>query len=154
MKKIHKKMLVQLLFGFLIGRVVLLERNPAGAAFFAGALAQGGGVVPLLFSVGLGMLSALPVEAVLRYGVGMLGIVVAKNLMERQGMKWSIWQSSGNAGCPVCDSVYHFAISVEGYFIYDIGTGTGGGIGESFSGGTAVFVPLPERTADQSGTAA
>ena len=57
----------------------------------------------------------------------------------------------GNAGCPVCDSVYHFAISVEGYFIYDIGTGTGGGIGESFSGGTAVFVPLPERTADQSG---
>ena len=95
MKKIHKKMLVQLLFGFLIGRVVLLERNPAGAAFFAGALAQGGGVVPLLFSVGLGMLSALPVEAVLRYGVGMLGIVVAKNLMERQGMKWSIWQSSG-----------------------------------------------------------
>ena len=95
MKKIHKKMLVQLLFGFLIGRVVLLERNPAGAAFFAGALAQGGGVVPLLFSVGLGMLSALPVEAVLRYGVGMLGIVVAKNLMKRQGMKWSVWQSSG-----------------------------------------------------------
>ena len=41
------------------------------------------------------MLSALPVEAVLRYGVGMLGIVVAQNLMERQGMKWSVWQSSG-----------------------------------------------------------
>ena len=51
MKKIHKKMLVQLLFGFLIGRVVLLERNPAGAAFFAGALVQSGGVVPLVFSV-------------------------------------------------------------------------------------------------------
>ena len=95
MKKIHKKMLVQLLFGFLIGRVVLLERNPAGAAFFAGALVQSGGVVPLVFSVGLGMLSALPVEAVIRYGVGMLGIVVAQNLMERQGMKWSVWQSSG-----------------------------------------------------------
>ena len=54
MKKLQKRMLVQLLFGFLIGRVVLLERNPAGAAFFAAGLVQGGGVLPLLASVGLG----------------------------------------------------------------------------------------------------
>ena len=46
MKKLQKRMLVQLLFGFLIGRVVLLERNPAGAAFFAAGLVQGGGVLP------------------------------------------------------------------------------------------------------------
>lgn len=95
MKRIHKRMLVQLLLGFLIGRVVLLERNPAGAAFFAGALVSGNGVIPLLCSVGLGMLSALPVEAVLRYSVSMLGIVIARNLMKKQGMKWSIWHSSG-----------------------------------------------------------
>ena len=126
MKKIHKKMLVQLLFGFLIGRVVLLERNPAGAAFFAGALVQSGGVVPLVFSVGLGMLSALPVEAVLRYGVGMLGIVVAQNLMECLAVFRS---DGGNTGRPVCDPVYDFAVPVEGYFIYDTGACTGGGFG-------------------------
>lgn len=95
MKKIHKKMLVQLLFGFLIGRVVLLERNPAGAAFFAGAFAQGTPVFPLFFSVGLGMLSALPLESVLRYGVSMLGVVITGNIVKKQGLKWNVWYSSG-----------------------------------------------------------
>lgn len=95
MKKLQKRMLVQLLFGFLIGRVVLLERNPAGAAFFAAGLVQGGGVLPLLASVGLGMLSALSLEAVLRYGVAMVGVIFAQRLMRKQKIKMNIWQSSG-----------------------------------------------------------
>ena len=95
MKKLQKRMLVQLLFGFLIGRVVLLERNPAGAAFFAAGLVQGGGVLPLLASVGLGMLSALSLEAVLRYSVAMVGVIFAQRLMRKQKIKMNIWQSSG-----------------------------------------------------------
>ncbi|MCI7062608.1 MAG: SpoIIE family protein phosphatase [Lachnospiraceae bacterium] len=94
MKQNQKRVIVQLLFGFLMGRVVLLERNPAGAAFFAAGYVHGGGI-PMLLSICLGMASALPMESVLRYGVSMVGVMVAGDLLRRQQVKLTIWQASG-----------------------------------------------------------
>lgn len=41
------------------------------------------------------MLSALPLESVLRYGVSMLGVVITGNIVKKQGLKWNVWYSSG-----------------------------------------------------------
>ena len=43
MKTIQKKMLVQVLLGFLLGRVSIYGMNPVAPAFFAAGFAEGGG---------------------------------------------------------------------------------------------------------------
>lgn len=87
MKKIQKRILVQILLGFLLGRVVLFDRNPIGAAFFAAGFSQRGPVFPLVFSVFLGMLSSLELEAVLRYGVAMIAAAVAADLLQQRHIR-------------------------------------------------------------------
>lgn len=84
MKKIQKRMLVQLLLGFLLGRVVFFDRNPVGIAWFAAGFAQGGAVFPAAVSVFLGMLSRLQLEAVLRYGAVMAAVAVAADLFRQR----------------------------------------------------------------------
>ncbi len=84
MKRIQKRMLLQILLGFLVGRVMLFDRNPIGAAFFAAGFSQGGAVFPMGFAVWLGMLSSLPLEMVIRYGTSMISVAVAGDLLRRQ----------------------------------------------------------------------
>ncbi len=87
MKQIQKRMLVQILLGFLLGRVVLFDRNPIGAAYFAAGFSQGGAVFPVGFAIGLGMLSALPLEMVVRYSAGMVAVAVAGDLLRQRKLK-------------------------------------------------------------------
>ena len=47
MKTIQKKMLVQVLLGFLLGRVSIYGMNPVAPAFFAAGFAEGGAVLPV-----------------------------------------------------------------------------------------------------------
>lgn len=87
MKQIQKRMLVQILLGFLLGRVVFFDRNPAGAAYFAAGFSLGGAVFPMALSVCLGMLSALRLEEVLRYGTAMIAVAVAADLFRQRHIR-------------------------------------------------------------------
>lgn len=87
MKQIQKRMLVQILLGFLLGRVVFWGRNPVGIAFFAAGFSQGGAVFPVAVSVCLGMLSACNPEIVMRYGVVMAAVAVAADLMRQRHLR-------------------------------------------------------------------
>ena len=87
MKQIQKRMIVQIIIGFLMGRVLLFDRNPVGAAYFAAGLTQGGVNFAVGAAIFLGMLSALPMEALLRYGVAMLSAAVAWDLLHQQKMR-------------------------------------------------------------------
>ena len=51
MKTIQKKMLVQVLLGFLLGRVSIYGMNPVAPAFFAAGFAEGGAVLPVAITI-------------------------------------------------------------------------------------------------------
>ena len=87
MKQIQKRMLLQIILGFLLGRVILFDRNPVGAAYFAAGFSQGGAVFPMGLAIVLGMFSALPVEMVVRYGTGMVAVAVAGDLFRQRNIK-------------------------------------------------------------------
>ena len=84
MKEIQKRMLLQIVLGFLLGRVILFGRNPVGAAYFAAGFVQGGSVVPVGIAVCLGMITVLPIETVLRYALGMFAIGLAADLLRHR----------------------------------------------------------------------
>lgn len=87
MKQIQKRMLLQILLGFLLGRVILFERNPVGVAYFAAGFSQGGAVLPVAIAICLGMLSAMRIEMVLRYGVAMVAVAVAADLFRQRKIR-------------------------------------------------------------------
>ena len=87
MKQIEKRMLLQILLGFLLGRVVFFERCPVGAAFFAAGYTIGGSVFPMAVAVCLGMFSAFRIELVIRYATAMLSVAVAADLFMQQKKK-------------------------------------------------------------------
>ena len=72
MKTIQKKMLVQVLLGFLLGRVSIYGMNPVAPAFFAAGFAEGGAVLPVAITILLGMSTVFALDTVLAYGAGML----------------------------------------------------------------------------------
>lgn len=84
MKQIRKKMMLQILLGFLLGRVILFEHNPVGAAYFAAGFTQGGAVFPVAFAICLGMLSSLPLVEAFRYGAAMIAVAVAADLLQQK----------------------------------------------------------------------
>lgn len=84
MKKIQKKMLVQVLLGFLLGRVVFFGMNPVAPAFFAAGFAEGGAVLPVAITILLGMSTVLSAESVLAYGAGMLALWLAADFLRRR----------------------------------------------------------------------
>ena len=59
MSRIQKRMLVQILAGFLIGRIDLWGLNPVGIAYFAAGFVQGGSVLPVGIAIVLGMITKL-----------------------------------------------------------------------------------------------
>lgn len=84
MKKIQKKMLVQVLLGFLLGRVVIFGINPVAPAFFAAGFAEGGAVLPVAITILLGMSTVMSTESVLAYGAGMLALWLAADFLKRR----------------------------------------------------------------------
>lgn len=87
MKQIQKRMLLQVVLGFLLGRVLLFGHNPVGAAYFAAGFVQGGAVLPVGIAISLGMLTALPVEAVLRYVTSMVAVGLAADLLRHRHIR-------------------------------------------------------------------
>lgn len=83
-KGIQKKMLLQIMLGFLLGRVDLFGMNPIGIAYFAAGYTEEGARLPVGISVVLGMLTVFPIENVLSNSLAMLAVVLAVDLLERK----------------------------------------------------------------------
>ena len=84
MKKIQKKMLIQVLLGFLLGRIVICGINPIAPAYFAAGFAEGGAVLPVGITVLLGMSTVLPVESLLAYGAGMFALWLSADFLRKR----------------------------------------------------------------------
>lgn len=84
MKKIQKRMLLQILLGFVLGRAVVFGINPTGLAFFAAGFTEGGAVLPVAVTVLLGMSTVLPLESVLIYGASMLSLWLTADFLKNR----------------------------------------------------------------------
>lgn len=101
MKVIQKRMLLQIVLGFLLGRVDLFGINPIGIAFFAAGYTEEGARIPVGISVILGMLTVFPMENVLSSGMAMLAVVLAVDLLEKKNFTVRM----GHAALLLCASV-------------------------------------------------
>lgn len=86
MKDIHKRMLLQIGLGFLLGRVNLFGINPIGIAYFAAGYTEKGAKFPVAVSILLGMMTAFQAEDVLTGGLTMLALVLAADLLEKRNV--------------------------------------------------------------------
>ncbi len=82
MKQIQKRMLLQVILGFVLGRVVVFGINPVGAAYFAAGFTERGAVLPVAVTVLLGMSTVLPLESVVIYGASMLALWLTADLLK------------------------------------------------------------------------
>ncbi len=82
LSSLQKRMLLQMMLGFFLGRVVLYGCNPIGAAYFAAGFVQGGSVLGVGIAVFAGMLTSLPLDGAVRYGVTMLALGLVTDLLE------------------------------------------------------------------------
>ena len=101
MKAIQKKMLLQIILGFFLGRVNLFGINPIGIAFFAAGYTEEGAKIPVGISVILGMLTVFPMENVLCSAMAMLSVVLAVDLLEKK----NVTVRMGHAALLLCASV-------------------------------------------------
>lgn len=101
MKVIQKKMLLQIVLGFFLGRVNLFGINPIGIAFFAAGYTEEGVKIPVGISVVLGMLTVFPMENVLCSGMAMLAVVLAVDLLEKKNVSVRM----GHAALLLCFAV-------------------------------------------------
>lgn len=97
MKTIQKRMLLQIVLGFLVGRVEFMGLNPIGIAYFAAGFSQDGAKLPVMISVLLGMSTVLPVETVFGYGLVMFSLFLARDIarkresvLDRQTVTWTV----------------------------------------------------------------
>lgn len=101
MKENHKRMLLQVILGFLLGRVSLFGMNPIGIAYFAAGYTEEGAKIPVGISVVLGMLTVFPMENVLSSTMAMLALVLAIDLLEKR----NIAVRMGHAALLLCAAV-------------------------------------------------
>lgn len=84
MKDIQKRKLLQILLGFLLGRVDIFGINPVGIAYFAVCYTESGAKLPVGIGVVLGMATAFPPDDVAVRGMAMLAVILAVDLLEKQ----------------------------------------------------------------------
>lgn len=101
MKDVHKRVLSQIVLGFLLGRVNLFGINPIGIAYFAASYTEEGSKLPVGISVILGMITVFPMENVLSSGMAMLAVVLAVDLLEKRNLTVRM----GHAAILLCAAV-------------------------------------------------
>ncbi len=84
MKEIQKRKLLQILLGFLLGRVNIFGINPVGIAFFAVCYTEPGAKIPVGISVVLGMATAFSMDDVVIRGMAIMAVIMAVDLLEKQ----------------------------------------------------------------------
>lgn len=86
MSRIQKRMILQILAGFLIGRIDLWGLNPAGIAYFAAGFVQGGSVLPVGIAIILGMITVFPIETVVCTAMIMLVLILAADMLDKRNI--------------------------------------------------------------------
>lgn len=122
MKDIHKRMLLQIVLGFLLGRVNLFGINPIGIAYFAASYTEEGARIPVGIGVLLGMLTVFPLENVLSSAMAMLAVVLAIDLLEKRNFTVRM----GHAALLLCASVgvlTAFRLSLMPHSQYEVAMG-------------------------------
>lgn len=86
MKQIQKRMIVQVVLGFLMGRVSVFGLNPIGIAYFAAGFSEGGGIISVALAVFIGMVSSMSIETAVCGGVIMLTLGLAADILDKRGI--------------------------------------------------------------------
>lgn len=87
MKQVQKRMLLQVVLGFLVGRISIFGLNPVGIAYFAAGFTEGGGVFPVALAVFLGMAcSSMSLETAVCGGMVMFVLILASDMAGKRGI--------------------------------------------------------------------
>lgn len=87
MKQIQKRTLLQIILGFLMGRVSLFGLNPIGISYFAAGFSENGGIVPIALAVFIGMVSSsMSIETAVCGGMVMLTLIFAGDIFNKIGV--------------------------------------------------------------------
>ncbi len=81
MKRIQKRMLLQVIMGYLLGRVSIFGLNPIGIAYFAAGFAKGGAVLPVGIAVFFGMMGSMRIETALCGGMVMVSLGLVADIL-------------------------------------------------------------------------
>ncbi len=96
MKQIQKRILLQVVLGFLMGRVSLFGLNPIGIAYFAAGFVEDGGIFPVAIAVFIGMVSSnMSIETAVCGGMVMLTLIFAADILGKIGIHIKM----GHAAC-------------------------------------------------------
>ncbi len=82
--KMQRKMLFQILLGFLLGRIEVFGINPAGVSYFAVCYTETGARLPVGIAVFCGMVTAFPLEQAAACGMVMLSLVLAADFLKKR----------------------------------------------------------------------
>ncbi len=111
MNQMQRRMLVQVLLGFLLGRVVVFGINPVAPAYFAVCYTAGGAVLPVAITILLGMSTVLQMESVLGYGAGMIALVLIADFLDKRKI------NIGSYGAAAILAVSTAVMSTTRYFL-------------------------------------
>lgn len=87
MKQIQKRILLQVILGFLMGRINISGLNPIGIAYFAAGFTEGAGVLPVAAAIFIGMASSsMGIENALCGGMVMITLVLVADIFDKTGI--------------------------------------------------------------------
>lgn len=119
MSRIQKRMIVQILIGFLLGRIDLWGLNPVGIAYFAAGFAQGGSVLPVGIAVVLGMITKLPIETAVCGAMVMIVLVLSADILDKRNICIKMGHAALITSFASC-MLYIFQMYVMPYSRYEI----------------------------------
>ena len=116
-------MLLQILIGFLLGRVQVFGVNPFGTAYFAAGLLEGGAVMPVAASVLFGMISSLSIENAICNGMVMIALILSADFLEKADVEIKMGHAAliGGAATAVLSFFEFYLMPYREYAAWFIG---------------------------------
>lgn len=123
MKQIQKRMLLQILIGFLLGRVQVFDVNPFGTAYFAAGLLEGGAVMPVAIAILFGMISSLSIENAICNGMVMIALILSSDFLQKAEIEMKMGHAAiiGGAATAVLSFFEFYLMPYREYAAWFIG---------------------------------
>ena len=86
MERIQKSMIVQIILGFLLGRVGIFGLNPIGISYFAAGFTEGGSIFFVAAAIFLGMVSSMQIETAVCGAMVMLSLFLFTDILDKRGI--------------------------------------------------------------------
>lgn len=111
LSRLQKRMLLQIVAGFLLGRISMFGYHPLGAAFFLSGFGLGGATLGVALAVLGGMLWSATAEELIRYTLGMLIVWAGADLLKRCHVKagtghYGLLMTAGMLGMTAVQSIW------------------------------------------------